>query len=89
MTPDAILGWSQDADGRRSHVIGATDIVVGSTRLGVVRVVSSLCGQRGHSTHVSDHPNQIPCARCLNRAWYLTVLGVLPDMTVPDGGRYA
>jgi hypothetical protein len=78
--PDTILGWSIENPGRRSHVIGATDIVVGTRSPATVTVASSLCGTRGHGGSVQAEPNQVPCSRCLSVAYRLARKGELLDM---------
>lgn len=80
MKPTTILGWSIENPGKRSHVIGATDIVVGTRNPAIVSVASSLCGTKGHGGGVQAEPNQTPCRRCLSRAFALAQNGELPDM---------
>jgi hypothetical protein len=88
MTPDVILGWTVAESGKRSHVIGSAEFVVGMKTPGVVTVVSSLCGTKGHSDRVQDEPNGIPCSKCLSAAFKQAESDELPDMTVPEGGWY-
>jgi hypothetical protein len=82
MTPDKILGWSIENPGRRSHLVGTTEIVVGTTRPGTVIVASSLCGTSGHGGSVQAQPNETPCARCMGVAFRLAKHNKLPDMEV-------
>jgi hypothetical protein len=77
--PTTILGWSIENPGRRSHVIGTTDIVVGTRSPATVTVASSLCGTRNGGS-VQAEPNQVPCARCLDIAFKLARTDDLPDM---------
>jgi hypothetical protein len=81
MKPDRILGWSVEKDaGRRSHVIGVADIVVGTTRPAIVTVSFSLCGTRGHGGSFDIEPSRTPCSRCLSVAFGLARNGELPAM---------
>jgi hypothetical protein len=83
VVPDVILGWSKETSSRRSHIIGAAEIVCGSKTPGVVRVSFSLCGTTGHGKPVPA-PDTVPCVRCLDRAYALAYKEALPDM-VPEG----
>jgi len=90
MQPDNLLGWSIENPGRRSHLIGTTEITVGTSRPGTVLVASSLCGTSGHGGSVQREPNQHPCARCLGVAFKLAKAEKLPDIVLPADpkGRY-
>lgn len=80
MTPDTLLGWSIENPGKRSHLIGSTDIVVGTRSPGMVTVAYSLCGTKGHGGSVQKEPNQIACSRCLGVAFKLARTDELPNI---------
>lgn len=71
--------------GRKSHLIGTADIVVGTSSPAVVTVASSLCGTKGHGGSVQREPNTYPCARCMGVAFKLAKQNRLPDMHVTSG----
>ena len=83
MIPDVILGWTIENPGKKSHVIGSTDVTVGARTPGVVTVSYSLCGTKGHGGSVQAEPNQVPCSRCLSSAFKLARKNKLPDMRLP------
>jgi len=79
MTPDRILGWSVEREGKHSHVIGAADVVVGTSSPATVTVRFSLCGVADSGSQALT-PNRSPCARCLDISFRLAQRGMLPDM---------
>lgn len=64
MIPTEIRGWSVETGTRKSHIIGSTDIVVGTSSPGVVTVSFSLCGTTGHGEPAPE-PSSVCCRRCL------------------------
>jgi hypothetical protein len=82
MKPDKLLGWTIENPGKRSHVIGTTDIVVGIRNPAVCTVSFSLCGTKGHAGSVQREPNNTPCARCLGVAFKLARKNQLPDISI-------
>ncbi len=87
MTPDTILGWTIENPNKRSHLIGSTDVVVGTRSAATVTVSYSLCGTRGHGGSVQREPNQIACARCLGAAFKLARKDKLPSISLPAESR--
>ena len=82
MTPEKVLGWSVEGPGKRSHLIGTADVVVGTSSPATVTVSFSLCGTTGHGTEIQEVPSQVPCARCMGVAFRLARKDRLPDMEI-------
>ncbi len=80
MRAERILGWSVEAGGRKSHLVGESDFVVGTSRPAIVTVRSSLCGTAGHSALLDPEPNNVMCSRCLGVAFAMAKDGTLPAL---------